>query len=271
MVVGSVPKPDLAQLLQEASRLATEAADAAARGDIDTALRLQEAVEEANRRARRFARQQERKAALPARGPNGRQRSVAALTELEVPSSPKEIAAYATARSGEPFDLRTLASVRRDERRSWDSGSHRDTYIVPTLEGPWLVAGRGRFGLSHWPLWRRVIGPLSPRADHLRACRSLVEHTERLRPLDAAAAERLLELLARYARSVPGALEHAWSAGAEIDLDAVRVAVASELELIGEEDECYRREQADRATRQLTDEQKLWGAAPPQIVEAGTE
>jgi hypothetical protein len=262
---------DLTELLQEASRLATEAAEAASRGDIDRALRLQDAVDEANRRVRRLARLQDRKAALPARGPNGRQRAVAALTELDVACSPKEIATYAQARAGEPFDLRTLASVRRDERRSWDSGSHRDTYIVPTLEGPWLVAGRGRFGLSHWELWRRVIGPLSPRADHLRACRHLAEHAERLQSLDPVAAERLLELLAGYARSVPGALEHPWSAGGEIDLGQLRLAVDAELELIGGEDETFRREQAARATRQLSDEQRLWGATAPQIVEAGSE
>jgi hypothetical protein len=266
-----MPTQDLTQLLQEASRFATQAADAAARGDIDDALRLQEAAESAGRRARQFGRRDERKAALPARGPSGRQRAVAALTEIAVPSSPKEIVAYASARTNTPFDVRTLASVRRDERRSWESGSQRDTYIVPALEGPWLVAGRGRFALSHWPLWQRVIGPLSPRADHLRACRNLVEHAERLRPLDGVAAERLRELLARYARSVPGALEQAWSTGAEVNPERVLIAVNNELDLIGDEDESWRRQQAERAARQLTDEQKMWGAKAPQIVEAGNE
>jgi hypothetical protein len=159
-----------------------------------------------------------------------------------------------------------LASVRRDERRSWESGSHRDTYIVPALEGPWFVAGRGRFGLSHWPLWQRIIGPLTPRADHLRACRSLVEHATRLEPLDGAAAERVRELLARYARSVPGAFEHTWGTGADVNPERVLTAVEDELELIGEEDEAWRRQQAERAMRQLTDDQKMWGATPPQIV-----
>jgi hypothetical protein len=266
-----MPKPDLTQLLQEESRLATEAAEAAARGDVDDALRLQKAAENVGRRARRLGQQQQHKAALPAGGPSGRQRAVTALTEIAVPSSPKEIVAYASARTGEPFHVRTLASVRRDERRSWESGSHRDTYIVPALEGPWLVAGRGRFGLSHWPLWQRVIGPLSPRADHLRACKSLVEHAERLRPIDGAAAERLRELLARYARSIPGAFEHAWSTGADANPESVLVAVEKELELIGDEDETWRRQQAERAMRQLSDEQRMWGATPPEIVGFGKE
>src|SRR5205823_7581140 len=108
----------------------------------------------------------------------------------------------------------------------------------------WLVAGRGRFGLSHWPLWQRIIGPLSPRADHLRACRNLVEHVERLQAVDAEAAERLRELLARYARSIPGALEQAWSTGAEVNSERVLVAVDNELELIGDQDESWRGQQA---------------------------
>jgi hypothetical protein len=262
---------NLTRLLQEAARLAAEAADAAARGDVEAALQLEEAAENTGRRARRFGQQQVRKAAFLARGPSGRQRAVMALTEIAVPSSPKEIVAYVTARTGEPFDARTLASVRRDERRSWDSGSHRETYIVPALEGPWLVAGRGRLGLSHWQLWRRIIGPLSPRADHLRACRSLAEHSERLQPVDAAAAERLRELLARYARSVPGALEQAWSSGAEVNPERVIAAIDQELELIGDEDEHWRAQQAERALRQLTDEQRMWGATAPQVVDAGQE
>lgn len=262
---------NLTRLLQETSRLAAEAADAAARGDVEAALRLEEAAENTGRRARRFGQQHERKAALLTRGPSGRQRAVMALTEIAVPSSPKEIVAYVAARTGEPFDVRTMTSIRRDERRSWGSGSHRETYIVPALEGPWLVAGRGRLGLSHWQLWRRIIGPLSPRADHLRACRSLVEHSERLLPVDAAAAERLRELLARYARSVPGALEQAWSSGAEVNPRRVLAAIETELELIGDEDERWRAQQGERALRQLTDEQRMWGATAPQVVDAGQE
>lgn len=262
-----MPKTTLAQLLQEASLLAAKAAEAASRGDVDSALRLHTEAEAAGRRARRLGQRQADRATLPPRGPSGRQRAIAALTELGVACSPREIVTYTAARIGEPFDVRTLASIRRDERRSWSSGSQRDSYILPTLEGPWLVAGRGRFGLSQWPLWQRIVGPLSPRADHLRACRNLVEHAERLRPLDAAASGRLDALLARYARSIPGALEQAWNVGADVNHERVLFAVEHELDLIGEQDEIWRRQQAERAQSQLSEEQQAWGATPPHGIE----
>ncbi|HST39358.1 MAG TPA: hypothetical protein VLK58_07605 [Conexibacter sp.] len=261
----------LAQLLHEASRLAAEAADAASRGDVDTALRLHTEAEATGRRARRLGQRRSDRAAVSPRGPSSRQRAIAALTELGVACSPREIAAYAAARMGEPFDVRALASIRRDERRSWNSGTQRDCYIVPTLEGPWLVAGRGRFGLSHWPLWQRIVGPLSPRADHLRACRNLVEQAERLRPLDAGAGERLGALLAQYARSIPGALEQPWRLGAQVNHEHVLIAVEHELDLIGEQDEIWRQQQAERAHGQLSEEQRAWGATPPHAIEVGDD
>jgi hypothetical protein len=190
---------------------------------------------------------------------------VTALTELSVPSSPKQIAAYAEARTGERFDARALASIRRDEYRSWASGSKRDTYLVPGLEGLWFVAGRGLLALSHWPLWQRIIGPLSPRADHLRLSLQLVGQIENIRG-DAEVRVRMLNLLAEYARSVPGALQEAWVSGPEVDVSRVRAAVRSELELIQTEDESSRKREAERAMRQLNDEQLIWGGSTPQVV-----
>jgi hypothetical protein len=184
---------------------------------------------------------------------------------MSVPSSPKQIAAYAEARTGEWFDVRALASIRRDEYRSWISGSKRETYLVPGLEGPWFVAGRGRLALSHWPLWQRIVGPLSPRADHLRLCLQLVGQIESLGH-KAEIEMRMRNLLAEYARSVPGALEDAWASGYDLDMSRVRTALIAELELIRTEDENTRKREAERAIRKLNDEQLVWGGSVPQVV-----
>jgi hypothetical protein len=255
---------DLAKVLKYAARLADEAADALRRGDSETAHRLQREAENAWWRARRLG---QRQAHRPARirPPSAREQAVTALTELSVPSSPKQIAAYAEARTGERFDVRALASIRRDEYRSWASGSKRDTYLVPGLEGPWFVAGRGRLALSHWPLWQRIIGPLSPRADHLRLCLQLVGQIESMGG-KTEVGMRMRNLLAEYARSIPGALQEAWSSGSEVDMSRVRAAVLSELELIQSEDERSRKREAERAMRQLNDEQLIWGGSMPQVV-----
>jgi hypothetical protein len=250
--------------LNAVARLAQNAAKAAAAGDIETSLRLQREMDEQMEDARRLARQ-----AMPRpqikRGPSARDRAVQVLTELDVPSSPKEIAAYAEARAGEPFIVTTLATIRRDEQRSWKSESKRDIYIVPALEGQWFVAGRGRFALSVWPLWKRIVGDLSLRADHLRLCLRLADLIESM-PEDKDANQRLRRLLARYVRAVPGALEQAWTTGDEMSLDRVREAVHKEFGLVDEEDTRRRHADAERAMRLLDEDQQMWGGQMPAAV-----
>lgn len=255
---------DLTQILQEAARLAEATAEALSRGDMEAAARLQQEAESAWLKASRLSQRHVKRPAL-SRVPSVRERAVAAVTELNVPSSPKLIAAYSQARTGETFDVRAIASIRRDEHRSWTSGSRRDTYLVPSLEGPWLIAGRGRFSLSHWPLWQRIIGPLSPRTDHLKVCLQLVNQVESVdRETDAW--ERMRALLTEYARSVPGAFEEAWSSGSGLDTTRVRVAIIAELDLIQTEDENWRKREAERAARRLSEGQLIWGGTMPQIV-----
>src|SRR5262245_32435073 len=101
---------DLAQVLTLAAQLAEQAADALRRGDVQASFKLQKEAENAWWRARRLG---QRQATRPARtrAPSSRERTVAALTDLSVPCSPKQIAAYAEARTGKPFDVRTLASI----------------------------------------------------------------------------------------------------------------------------------------------------------------
>lgn len=256
----------LPSVLEEAARLAAETADAFKRGDADAAAKLQREADAAWQRARRLASRHTTRPML-SKAPSMRERAIAAVAELNVPCSPRLIAAYAEARTGEPFDVRAIASIRRDEYRSWKTsgGSRRHTYLVPALEGPWLLAGRGRFALSYWPLWQRIVGPLSPRADHLKICLCLVEQVESAdRKSDLAG--RMRTLLADYARTVPGALSDAWESGPSLDTSRVREAVAAELSLIKSEDEGWRMREAERATRTLNAEQQLWGGVMPQVV-----
>lgn len=255
---------DYASLLEIAARLAARTADALKRGDLTEAERLRVEADAAWQRAQRAGRGAAKRPTL-SKAPSGRERAIGAVAELGVPSSPRLIAAYAEARTGEPFDLRALASIRRDEHRSWTSMSRRESYLVPALEGPWFAAARGRFALSHWPLALRIIGPLSPRADHLRVCLRLVDRIDAEDPTSAAAA-RVRKLLVEYARTVPGALETAWQSPEEVDAARVRAGVTAELALIEVEDTASREHEAERAARSLTEAQQLWGGSMPQIV-----
>jgi hypothetical protein len=253
---------DLAKVLKKTARLADEAANALRRGDSEAASRLQREAEDALWRARRLGQRQVQHNS-PARVPSARSRTVATLTELGVPSSPKQIAEYSEACTDERFDVRALASIRRDEQRSWRSGSKRDVYIVPALEGEWFLAGRGRLALSHWPLPLRIIGPLSLRADHLRSCLQILRRIN-AEGVAADTAKRLTYLLGQYARSVPGALQDVWSN--ELDFTRVEHAVQAELKLIGGQDDNSRQHAAERAARQLDSEQSVWGGSMPQVV-----
>jgi hypothetical protein len=255
---------DYASLLETAARLAAQTADALKRGDLTEAERLRIEADAAWQRAQRAGRGAAKRPTL-SKAPSGRERAIAAVAELGVPSSPRLIAAYAHARTGEPFDLRVIASIRRDEYRSWTSMSRRESYLVPALEGPWFAAARGRFALSHWPLALRIVGPLSPRADHLRVCLRLLDRIEAEDPASEAAA-RVRKLLVEYARTVPGALGTGWQSPEEIDTTRVRAAVTAELALIEVEDTASREQEAERATRSLTEAQQLWGGSMPQIV-----
>jgi hypothetical protein len=256
-------KDELASVMQEIARLAAETAAAINRGDIEEAQRLQRETDTAWQRARKVGQRQSRRPSL--RSPSVRERAISAVVELGVPSSPKLIAAYSEALTGDPFDVRALASIRRDEQRSWMSGSRRDAYLVPALEGPWFVAARGRFALSNWPLWQRIVGPLSPRADHLRVCESLCDRIENLGPQHPSS-RRLRPLLVEYARTIPNALENAWESAESVSVTRVRAAAAAELNLIGVEDENWRKKEAERASRSLDEAQQIWGGSAPQVL-----
>lgn len=256
---------ELSQALKQAAQLAEEAVAALQAGDDKKAAQLQQEADSAWWRARRLGQRQYVQRPAATRAPSARERMVSALADLGVPCSPKQIAAYSEAKTGERLDVRTLASIRRDEFRSWQSAAKRDSYLVPALEGPWLVAGRGRFALSHWPLWTRIVGPLSPRADHLKSSLHIADQIRRL-PATTDVRVCMLDLLATYVRTVPGALGDAWHVGKDLNLVRIRAAVDAELSAIKDEDETYRKREADRATRTLDDMQLIWGGVMPQVV-----
>jgi hypothetical protein len=127
----------------------------------------------------------------PAPGRSARQVVAGALAEIGVATRARVVTDYAEARFGQRVEPRTLAALRRDERRAWDKSSARPTYVVPALEGRYFQPVRGLLTLSEWPLERRLIGPWSERADHLAATAQLARQLAWLSERDAAVAERL--------------------------------------------------------------------------------
>jgi hypothetical protein len=266
-------------LLREAASLLEEAATAAAAGRQEDAQRALDQADRLTRRARRGQSAQSEQPDLPAEaevratGPDKpprlvvldepaqdtstREIVIGALDALGVPAAPRDIAHVARARFNVAVDPRALGSLRRDERRAWaNPRTVRSTYICVALDAKRLVPYRGLLTLSSWDLPRRLITPLSPRVDHLRATGNLVRLLAWLRGVDAEAAGRLELLVRRYAATIPGA----GSGSGPIDTEQVAAAAAAELELLESEDTAERLEAAERARARLDEEALIWGA-----------
>jgi hypothetical protein len=256
---------EVAELLAEAAAVSARAADTAAGGDVEAALRLEREADTLRRQARTKARRQASPPSTPATGGTIRDVTIAALNELGVPSAPKALSDYAQIRFDSFLNYRALASLRRDEQRTWSSPrSQRPVYVVPALEGRRFLAVRGKLALSSWPVGRRLIGPWSERVDHLRATVNLAAQHDWLAANEPERAERLAGLLARFAATIPGAS----SADERFDPERVRRAAEAELEQLAPEDEEWREEAASRAAV-LAEEEQLFGARPPTALMGG--
>src|SRR5215472_6725583 len=246
------------------TRLARRVADAIAAGDRDEALRLTFELESAltgatapaSDEAPSFSAEPAVVAMthtpVPAR--SSRQVVAGALAEIGVACRARVVTDYADARFGQRVEPRSLAALRRDERRAWEKSSARPTYIVPALEGRYFQPVRGLLTLSDWPLERRLLGPWSERADHLGATAQLARQLAWLSERDTAVAERLAPVVAEMAASIPGALD-----GPGLDTARVEGAAQAELVPLADRDEPWRRDAAARARNQLPREQQLWG------------
>jgi hypothetical protein len=250
----------IADLLAQAAELSRQGADLALHGDVQGALRLEEAADRLRRRARSEAR---RSSAGPAgsRGPAASTREVAisALNELGVASAPRSVADYALARFAVEIDSRSFGALRRDEQRSWLSPrTARPLYVVPALEGHRFLALRAKVGLSSWPLEARLIGPWSERVDHLRATVNIARQARWLSESSPSQAGSLLSLLGRYAMTL--------AAATAADPASVEEAASVELAALEEPDRTWRADAAARARAILDERAQMWGAAPPRVV-----
>lgn len=183
-----------------------------------------------------------------------RERVLAALELVGVPARGGLVAVAAAARTGDAVESRQLASLRRSELASWRAApDRRPSYVVPALHVRRFEPIRGTVASSAWEPWRRIVGPLSPRADHLRATIRVAEHVGWAREHSEEIADRFERLLWRLARSVPGVLE-----APEFDVERAVISARAELAMIEEEDR-GEREAAAARLEGLAAEQRLFG------------
>ncbi|MEV7011507.1 hypothetical protein [Streptosporangium sp. NPDC051022] len=176
-----------------------------------------------------------------------------ALALLGVPAAAKLVVAVNEAFFSRALRGPQLTSLRRDEERSFRSAPYARPYYLCAALTDRLSPARGLLADSTWEPERRVLGPLSPRVDFLLSTMRVAEHLTRLAEPSAGA----LRLLSRMAHNIPGAVEGLVPADPET---AIRAAGA-ELEVHLAADAAQRAEVAARAAGQLSDVERLFGAA----------
>jgi len=256
--LASVTEP-LERLERRIEDLRTEVRRAAMAGDPGRARQLRVELRQAEREwedaltAVTPASQQSDPVGHPGPLPPIRDQAHEALTFLGVPAAPKLIVSVHGAFYGGEMTGAQLASVRRDEDRSFRSAPlARPYYLCSALTADRLVPARGLLAVSTWPMARRMIGPLSARVDFLRSAIAIAEQVYRLPETTLPA----LTLLWRFAANIPGAAQ---SIG-EMRAIAVAEAARAELAIHEEADRAHREAAADRARTQLDMIHQMFGS-----------
>lgn len=177
------------------------------------------------------------------------------------------LADIALAKGGYRLPNSRVASLRRDEERSFRSSATRSAYVVPALTYDRFTAVRGVLASSAWPLTLRLIAPASPRVDFLQTVIALAgDNSGRAsaeRPKLTKTGRGMELLLRKLARTIPDALD---SSHVPLDYDRIVQAAAAELAVHEAADIEERQAAADRARAQLNDPAELLFGHRPTII-----
>ena len=240
----------IADELNQANQSLVEAMNA---GDLESAGRLADETDRLQRErdkavaAARFAAAAAYTTSIPVRD-----RTIHVLNLLGTVTPARLISDLSYAIFNETIASTALSSLRRDEQRSWRQAqdpmsrtSLRDVYVVPALSHDRLAPVRGSWSLSSWSAERRIVAPLSPRVNLLRARLALANVVDR-----EGAQSKTDKVLARLAGQNPFE---------PIDVDAIRTAAAVELSSIEDVDTLDRSEVALRCVA-MDAESQLFGS-----------
>ncbi|WP_331753409.1 hypothetical protein OG440_40125 (plasmid) [Streptomyces sp. NBC_00637] len=191
---------------------------------------------------------------LPAR--TTREGVLDTLALIGVPAPQKMIRAVHQAFFGADLATTTLATLRRDEERSFLSSASPRTYICPALVAGQLTPVRSILAISDWPLAKRIRVSSSERVDFLTMLLRLAE-TAKARaagenPVDPA----VDELLRSLARGLTGPLPEG---GLAPLADWIARKIPVELKAL-EPDDTAARTQAAQTASHLPAAQQLFGA-----------
>ncbi|MEU8658048.1 hypothetical protein [Actinoplanes philippinensis] len=251
---------EIQKAMDEVAAYQRELAEALAQRDLERVTRLMGQLAVAERRRNRLLQAEATTTGGADPTPPIREQVIAALGLLGHPSAVSLVKEVSAARFGEVIQSNRLASLRRDEQRSWSAtrrgtarSQARPTYITPALTYDRFAPMRGLLALSSWSLESRLVGPTSPRVDLLRIIIRLT--TELDRGPDTPWAPDLRRLIWRFGRTVASSMPHS----PDVSYIHVREAAQRELDQIVDVDTAERAEAADRARKLLDPEDQLFG------------
>ncbi len=178
------------------------------------------------------------------------------LSLIGVPARPMFIVQIHNALFPGQLGLSSFTSVRRDEERSWNAskGPRRPFYIVPALSVDDLTPVRALLALSTWEPEKRIVGPLSDRADFFAVVTAVayaVMNNDAAQNDPDHPAYALLEGLAGNLGMIP-------DPGKMFHPAEVIATAQGEYQKIGPQDEADRRRGA-RLLSQLSPAEQLFG------------
>ncbi|MGW8847960.1 hypothetical protein ACWGNE_09265 [Streptomyces xiamenensis] len=185
------------------------------------------------------------------------------LTLLTVPAAPKLISSVHEALFAGSLPTTRLATLRRDEERSYRSAPHsRPYYLCPALTSEHLSPARALLTISIWPLEDRIVGPLSARVHFLTSAIKFAEATQRLTPDPETMTPAAQQLMRRYALNIPGAqaTDPEPHNSTYCDPNLLRQAAQQELAIHTDTDTTDRREAARHARQHLDEAAQLFGS-----------
>jgi hypothetical protein len=193
--------------------------------------------------------------------PSLRVRVISTLRLVQRPLAARLVTQIARTRFDYTIDVRALASMRRDEQRSFrayadnpDAAQRKGELVVPGLSFDRYTPVRSVLALSDWDLSRRLIAPASPRVDVLSATHVLAKLV--IANPDQRWARPVEQLVGTIGRSLAP-----FAHRTEVPTpQMVRAAAEAELAVIEPSDRAERQDAAIRARAQLPEEEQLFGA-----------
>ncbi|MFF9786320.1 hypothetical protein [Streptomyces nigrescens] len=173
---------------------------------------------------------------------SARQQVLQTLTLIGAPAPQKTIRAVHEAFFGATLDPSRMASLRRDEARSYQNSSNPRAYVCPALTVGAFHPARSVLTSSEWPLQQRLLAGDSERVNYLTMAVNLAEAAAQGETTDGGGRLAIDALLHNIALHIPGL-----GRSKQVDIAQIQAAARRELGRLLPADEAARLQSAQAA------------------------